>query len=99
MVFFRCSCAIGNTLVAKIPTAGGRFVYIIWLDFVIQAHIVVHRHPIFHPLLLAPPPPEFPTLLVTHNQAPAPYIWTKSASDILEKVKRGREKLNKLQTV
>lgn len=34
-----------------------------------------------------------------HNQAPAPYIWTKSASDILEKVKRGREKLNKLQTV
>jgi transposase len=35
----------------------------------------------------------------THNAAPAPYIWTKSASDILEKVKRGREKLNKLQTV
>jgi len=34
-----------------------------------------------------------------HNEAPAPYIWTKSASDILEKVKRGREKLNKLQTV
>ena len=34
-----------------------------------------------------------------HNAAPAPYIWTKSASDILEKVKRGREKLNKLQTV
>ena len=35
----------------------------------------------------------------THNKAPAPYIWTKSASDILEKGKRGREKLNKLQTV
>ena len=35
----------------------------------------------------------------THNEAPAPYIWTRSASDILEKVKRGREKLNKLQTV
>ena len=34
-----------------------------------------------------------------HNKAPAPYIWTKSATDILEKVKRGREKLNKLQTV
>ena len=34
-----------------------------------------------------------------HNKAPAPYIWTKSASDILEKVKRGRERLNKLQTV
>ena len=34
-----------------------------------------------------------------HNKAPASYIWTKSATDILEKVKRGREKLNKLQTV
>ncbi len=34
-----------------------------------------------------------------HNEAPAPYIWTKSASDILEKVKRGREKLDRLQTV
>ena len=34
-----------------------------------------------------------------HNKAPAPFIWTKSASDILEKVKRGREKLNKLQSV
>jgi len=34
-----------------------------------------------------------------HNKAPAPYIWTKSATDILEKVKRGREKLNMLQTV
>jgi len=34
-----------------------------------------------------------------HNKAPAPYIWTKSATDILEKVKRGREKLNKLQAV
>ena len=34
-----------------------------------------------------------------HNKAPAPYIWTKSATDILEKVKRGRVKLNKLQTV
>ena len=35
----------------------------------------------------------------THNEAPAPYIWTASANDILEKVKRGREKVNKLQTV
>jgi transposase len=34
-----------------------------------------------------------------HNKAPAPYIWTKSATDILEKVKRGREKLDKLHTV
>ena len=39
------------------------------------------------------------SFIETHNKAPAPYIWTKSASDILEKVKRGREKLNKLQTV
>lgn len=39
------------------------------------------------------------TFIETHNQAPAPYIWTKSASDILEKVKHRREKLNKLQTV
>jgi transposase len=39
------------------------------------------------------------TFIDTHNAAPAPYIWTKSASDILEKVKRGQEKLNKLQTV
>jgi len=34
-----------------------------------------------------------------HNKAPTPYIWTKSARDILEKVKRGREKHNGLQTV
>lgn len=34
-----------------------------------------------------------------HNQAPAPFIWTKSAQDILEKVKRGRQTLNKLQSV
>jgi hypothetical protein len=34
-----------------------------------------------------------------HNEAPAPFIWTKSAQDILEKVKRGRQTLNKLQTV
>ena len=34
-----------------------------------------------------------------HNDAPAPFIWTKSAQDILEKVKQGRQTLNKLQTV
>jgi transposase len=33
-----------------------------------------------------------------HNEKPAPYIWTKSATDILEKVTRAREKLIKLQT-
>ncbi len=31
-----------------------------------------------------------------HNANPAPYIWTKSASDILEKVKRARQKLDKM---
>jgi transposase len=31
-----------------------------------------------------------------HNADPAPCIWTKSASDILEKVKRARQKLNKM---
>ena len=35
----------------------------------------------------------------THNKAPAPFIWTKSAKDILEKVTRGRRVLDKLQTV
>lgn len=34
-----------------------------------------------------------------HNKAPAPFIWTASAQDILEKVKRGRQALNKLQSV
>ena len=33
-----------------------------------------------------------------HNQQPKPFIWTATASDILEKVKRGRTNLNKLQT-
>ena len=31
-----------------------------------------------------------------HNENPSPYIWTKSANDILEKVKRARRSLNKL---
>ena len=33
-----------------------------------------------------------------HNAAPKPFIWTASATDILEKVSRGRAKLNMLQT-
>jgi len=33
-----------------------------------------------------------------HNESPAPFIWTAKAADILEKVKRGRAKLNKLQS-
>jgi hypothetical protein len=39
------------------------------------------------------------TYIDKHNQAPAPFIWTASAQDILEKVKRGRHALNKLQSV
>jgi len=33
-----------------------------------------------------------------HNAAPKPFIWTASAADILEKVKRGRRTLNKGQS-
>ena len=33
-----------------------------------------------------------------HNAAPKPFVWTASATDILEKVSRGRAKLNMLQT-
>jgi transposase len=35
----------------------------------------------------------------THNEDPRPYIWTAKASDILEKVKRARAKLDTLHTV
>ena len=34
-----------------------------------------------------------------HNREPKPFIWTASASDILEKVKRGRKTLLKVQSV
>ena len=37
--------------------------------------------------------------LTRHNQAPAPFIWTAKASDILTKVKRARKKLPTRQTV
>jgi transposase len=33
-----------------------------------------------------------------HNENPKPFIWTAKAKDILEKVKRGRAALDKLQT-
>jgi hypothetical protein len=33
-----------------------------------------------------------------HNEQPKPFIWTAKASDILEKVKRGRAVLYKLQS-
>jgi hypothetical protein len=34
-----------------------------------------------------------------HNQHPKPFIWTASASDILEKVKRARKALVNVQSV
>jgi transposase len=34
-----------------------------------------------------------------HNENPRPFIWTAKASDILEKVKRARAKLNTVHTV
>ena len=34
-----------------------------------------------------------------HNADPKPFVWTASATDILEKVRRGRAKLDMLQTV
>jgi hypothetical protein len=34
-----------------------------------------------------------------HNEQPKPFIWTARASDILEKVKRARIKLNNVQSV
>jgi transposase len=37
--------------------------------------------------------------LVQHNAAPKPFIWTKSARDILEKVTRARQVLNKSTSV
>ena len=37
--------------------------------------------------------------LAHHNQQPKPFIWTAKASDILEKVKRGRAALDKVRSV
>lgn len=36
--------------------------------------------------------------LAAHNQNPKPILWTATASDILEKVKRARKKLDKMQS-
>ena len=33
-----------------------------------------------------------------HNGNPAPFLWTAQAKDILEKVKRGRAKLDYVQS-
>jgi hypothetical protein len=34
-----------------------------------------------------------------HNENPKPFIWTASANDILEKVKRARKTLLNVQSV
>jgi transposase len=39
------------------------------------------------------------TYIDRHNERPKPFIWTASASDILEKVKRARRTLNTRQSV
>jgi transposase len=36
--------------------------------------------------------------IALHNKAPKPFVWTATASDILEKVKRGRAKLHNMQS-
>ena len=36
--------------------------------------------------------------ICNHNKEPKPFIWTAKASDILAKVQRGRETMNKLHT-
>jgi transposase len=36
--------------------------------------------------------------IAAHNDDPKPFIWTAKASDILEKVKRGRNTLNNMQS-
>jgi hypothetical protein len=38
------------------------------------------------------------TCLATHNQDPEPFIWTATAEQILEKVRRGRGTLNTITT-
>ena len=36
--------------------------------------------------------------IALHNQAPKPFVWTAKASDILEKVKRGKAKLHNMRS-
>ena len=36
--------------------------------------------------------------LALHNRDPKPFVWTATASDILEKVKRARSRLHKIQS-
>ena len=37
--------------------------------------------------------------ITAHNANPKPFVWTATASDILEKVVRGRRNLDKIQSV
>ena len=37
--------------------------------------------------------------VLAHNETPKPFVWTKSAQGILQKVMRARAKLNTVQTV
>lgn len=37
--------------------------------------------------------------ITAHNATPKPFVWTATASDILEKVKRGRRNLDKTQSL
>ena len=41
---------------------------------------------------------EIQKYLEDHNANPKPFIWTAKASDILEKVKRAKAKLDKLHS-
>jgi transposase len=36
--------------------------------------------------------------IAAHNADPKPFVWTATASDVLEKVKRGRKKLHNMQS-
>ena len=36
--------------------------------------------------------------VLPHNEAPKPFVWTKSAKDILQKVMRSNAKLKTVQT-
>ena len=35
----------------------------------------------------------------SHNESPKPFVWTKTAEEILQKVGRARERLNNLQFI
>jgi hypothetical protein len=35
----------------------------------------------------------------SHNESPKPFVWTNTGEEILEKVKRARDKLNNPQFI